>query len=71
MGQGGPEGRLTKADAATRLRSIAEALGRGAHLLLARPEQENEQGLREVVRNERSFRLRADDVSDGKGLARV
>jgi hypothetical protein len=59
---------LAEAYAAARLRGIAQTLGRGAHLLLALSEQADEQGLREVVRNERSFRLRGDDASDGKTI---
>jgi len=51
VGQGGQEGRLAEAGAATRLCSTAEALGGGAHLLLALSEQKDEQGLREAVRH--------------------
>jgi transposase len=49
VGQGGPDRRLAEADAQARLRSTAEALGRGAHLLLALSEQKDEQRLREAV----------------------
>ena len=59
---------MAEADATTRLHGIAEALGCGAHLLLAGPEQEDEQGLREVMRNKRSFRLCGDDTSDGEAI---
>jgi hypothetical protein len=59
---------LAEADAAARLYGIAEALGCGAHLLLALSEQADEQGLRKVVRHKRSFRLRGDDASDGKAI---
>jgi hypothetical protein len=41
-------------------------LGRGAHLLLALSEQEDEQGLREVVRQRGSVRLRRNDTAYGK-----
>jgi transposase len=48
--------------------AVSGLKGGGAHLLLALSEQAHEQGLREVVRNERSFRLRGDDTSDGKAI---
>src|SRR5215203_766293 len=47
MGQGGQEDRLAEADAAAGVRGSASAVGGGAHLLLVRAEQEDEQGLRE------------------------
>ena len=50
MGQGGQEGRLAKADAAARVRGFASQVGGGEDLLLAWPEQEDEQGLRAPVR---------------------
>ncbi len=50
MGQGGQEGRLAKAYAAARVGGFAEEVGGGADLLLAWPEQEDEQGLRALVR---------------------
>jgi hypothetical protein len=64
----GQKSQLAQADAATRLRGIAEALGSRAHLFLAGPEQKDEQGLREVVRNKRSVRLCSDDASDGEAI---
>jgi hypothetical protein len=68
VGQGGPQGRLAKAYAAVRVRGIAEALGGGAHLLLALSEQKDGQGLREAVRHRRSVRLRCDDAAYGKAV---
>src|SRR5918994_1548362 len=66
MGQGGQEGRLAKADAAARVRGFAEEVGGGADLLLAWPEQEDEQGLRALVRERGSVRLRGHDSTDGE-----
>ena len=51
VGQGGREGRLAKAHAAERLSGVTPQMGSGKDLLLALSEQEDEQGLREVVRN--------------------
>jgi hypothetical protein len=51
-----------------RLSSVAQEVGGRANLLLALSEQEDEQGLREAVRDERSFRLRSDDASDAKAV---
>ena len=67
MGQGGQEGRLAKADAAARVGGFAEEVGGGADLLLAGPEQEDEQGLRALVRERGSVRLRhGHDSTDGE-----
>jgi hypothetical protein len=44
----------------------AEEVGGGAHLFLVGPEQEDEQGLRKVVRKRGSVRLRGHDTSDGQ-----
>jgi transposase len=49
VGQGGQEVRLARADAAARLCGSTPQVGGGANLLLARPEQEDEQGLREAL----------------------
>jgi hypothetical protein len=49
VGQGGQEGRLAKADAAARLCGSTPQVGGGANLLLARPKQDDEQGLREAL----------------------
>ena len=56
MGQGGQEeGPLAKAYAAARVGGFAEEeVGGGADLLLAWPQQEDEQGLRALVRERRS-----------------
>ena len=68
MGQGGQEeGPLAKAYAAARVGGFAEEeVGGGADLLLAWPEQENEQGLRALVRERGSVRLRGHDSTDGE-----
>ena len=66
MGQVGQEGRLAKADAAARVGGFAEEVGGGADLLLAGPEQEDEQGLRALVRERGSVRLRGHDSTDGE-----
>ena len=69
MGQGGQEeGPLAKAYAAARVGGFAEEeeVGGGADLLLAWPEQEDEQGLRALVRERRSVRLRGHDLTDGE-----
>jgi hypothetical protein len=50
VGQGGQEeGGLAEVDAAARLCGSTPQVGGGANLLLARPEQEDEQGLREAL----------------------
>src|SRR5215217_5354333 len=61
MGQGGQEDRLAEADAAS-------AVGGGAHLLLVRAEQEDEQGLREALRERGGVRLRGNDTAHGEAI---
>jgi hypothetical protein len=68
MGQGGQGDRLAEADAAARVGGLTPQMGGRAHVLVAGPEQEDEQGLREVVCNERSLCLRSDDASYGKAV---
>src|SRR5215211_2265273 len=66
MGQGGQEDRLAVADAAAGVRGFASAVGGGAHLLLVRAEQEDEQGLREALRERGGLRLRGNDTAHGE-----
>src|SRR5215217_3516006 len=66
MGQGGQEGRLGEADAAARVRGFTSPMGGGADLLMVGPEQTDEQGLREAVRQRGSVRVRGDDSADGE-----
>jgi putative transposase len=66
MGQGGKEDRLGETHAAARVCGFASQVGGGEDLLLAKPEQEDEQGLREAVRQRRSVHLRCHDSSDGE-----
>jgi transposase len=66
VGQGGPRDRLAKADAAARVRGFAEEVGGGDDLLVALSEQEDEQGLREAVRQRGSVRLRGHDSPHGE-----
>src|SRR5215204_4287965 len=66
MGQGGQEDRLAEADAAAGVRGSASAVGGGAHLLLVRAEQEDEQGLREALRERGGLRLRGNDTAHGE-----
>src|SRR5215218_2465173 len=68
MGQGGQEDRLAEADAAAGVRGSALAVGGRAHLLLVRAEQEDEQGLREALRQRGSFRLRGNDTAHGEAI---
>src|SRR5215216_4549721 len=68
MGQGGQEDRLAEADAAAGVRGSASAVGGRAHLLLVRAEQEDEQGLREALRQRGSFRLRGNDTAHGEAI---
>jgi hypothetical protein len=60
--------RLAEVASATGLRSLAEALGGRAHLLVALAEQEDEQGLRTIVCHRRSVHLRGDESLDGAAL---
>src|SRR5215210_9470291 len=69
MGQGGQEGRLAEAHAAARVRGSASEVGGGEDLLVAGPEQEDEQGLREAVRQRGSVRLRGHDTFDGEEVS--
>src|SRR5215217_286319 len=68
MGQGGQEDRLAEADAAAGVRGSASAVGGGAHLLLVRAEQEDEQGLREALRERGGVRLRGNDTAHGEAI---
>jgi putative transposase len=52
--------------AAARVCGFASQVGGGEDLLLAKPEQEDEQGLRASVRERGSFRIRGHDSSDGE-----
>src|SRR5215210_8415545 len=58
MGQGGPKDRLAEPYAAARIRGLASSMGGGADLLVDRSKQEDEQGLREAVRQRGGDRLR-------------
>ena len=55
-----------KAHAAERLSGVTPQMGSGEDLLLALSEQDDEQGLREVVRHRRSVHLCGDGKADGK-----
>src|SRR4051812_35578293 len=68
MGQGGPKDRLAKSDAAARIRGSAPQVGGREDLLMAGPEQEDEQGLRATVRQCRGVHLRGDDTADGEAI---
>src|SRR5215218_10934900 len=68
MGQGGQGGGLAEIDAAERFPGAAEEMGCGAHLRVDLSQPEDEQGLREAVRNRGSVRLRCDDQADGKAI---
>src|SRR5215204_371059 len=57
ISQGRQEGRLARALACPRISRLAAPLGSGALLYLDRPEQEDEQGLREAVCEQRSVRI--------------
>src|SRR5215216_2124032 len=57
VGQRGREGRLGEAVAARRLSGAAEAVGSRTHVFLDRPEQEDEQRLREAMCERRSVRI--------------
>src|SRR5215212_11205222 len=67
--QGGKEGRLAEADAAARLRVVAEEVGSGAYLLMVEPEPTDEQGLRAPLRDGRSVHLYSYDATHGKALS--
>ena len=66
MGQGGQEGELAEAHAAARVGGFASSMGGGADLFVVGPEQEEEQGLREAVRQRGSVRLHGHDSADGE-----
>src|SRR5215203_2894548 len=68
VGQGGSKGRLAKADAAARLYGSTPQVVSGKDLLVALSEQEDEQGLREAVRQRGSVRLRGNDTSHGEEI---
>ena len=68
VGQGRREGRLAEANAAEGLSGIAKEVGSGADILLVGPEQTDEQGLREAVRQHTSVRLRSHDPSNGEAV---
>jgi hypothetical protein len=66
VGKRGLKDRLAEAYAAQRLSSVTPEVGGRANLLLVGPEQEDEQGLREAMRQCRSVRLRSHDSADGE-----
>ena len=74
MGQGVDPGRgndrLAQAFAAegTQVLLLGEAVDRGAYLFVDRAEPQNEQGLREAVRNERGVHLGGYEPPDGEAL---
>src|SRR5215210_4466608 len=61
--------RLGEAHAASRLQGVAEEVGGGAYLLVVEPEQTDEQGLREAMRECGSVRVRGHDSSDGAAIS--
>src|SRR5215212_561267 len=61
-------GRLGEIVAAQRLPGPSTSLGGGADVLLDRPQQEDEQRLREIARDQRSVHLRSDEPSDGEAF---
>ena len=68
MGQGGQGGGLAEAHAAARVRGFASSMGGGADLLVDRSKQEDEQGLREAVRQRGGVRLRRNDTAYGEAI---
>jgi hypothetical protein len=68
VGQGRQKGRLAEAHAGARVSGSAAPLGGGAHLLMALSEQEDEQGLQEVVRQRGGIHLRSYDALDDKAV---
>src|SRR5215203_3847480 len=69
MVQGRVADRLAEAVPTSRLRGSTEALGGGAHLLVAFSEQEDEQGLREAVLDQRAVCLRGDGSTHGETVS--
>src|SRR5215204_3659190 len=69
MVQGRLADRLAEAAPTSRLRGSTEALGGGAHLLVAFSEQEDEQGLREAVLDQRVVCLRGDGSTHGETVS--
>src|SRR5215213_3975260 len=61
MGQRGPSAGLGEVYAPQRLSGGASSVGGGADAVMDRPEQEDEQGLREVMCERRSVRVRCHD----------
>src|ERR671916_236895 len=68
VGQGRREGRLAEAHAAEGLSGIAKEVCSGADILLVGPQQTDEQGLRNAVRQRRNVRLRSHDSSNGEAV---
>jgi hypothetical protein len=58
--------RLAGVHATARVRGFASQVGGGKDLFVAWSKQEDEQGLREAVRQRGGFRLRGDDPADGE-----
>src|SRR5215208_3752651 len=61
MGQRGPSARLGEVYAPQRLSGVASSVGSGADAVMDRPEQEDEQGLREVMCERGSVGVRCHD----------
>ena len=51
-----------------RFAGVAEEVGGRTHVLLDRPKQKDEQGLRETNREQRGVHLRGDESYDGKEI---
>ena len=69
VGQRRRGSRLAETTAPRRLPGFAEEVGCGANVLLDRPEQEDEQRLREANRHERGVHLRGHDPPDGEAVS--
>ena len=69
VSQGGQGGGLAKIEANERLPGLAEEVGGGAHLRLDLSQSQDEQGLREVMRNRRGVGLRGDESADGEAVS--
>src|SRR5215208_2039097 len=61
-------GRLGEIVASARLPGPSTSLGGGADVFVDRPQQEDEQRLREIARDQRSVHLRSDEPSDGEAF---
>ena len=66
VGQGGKGGGLAEADATEGFPCPTAKVGGGAYLRMDKPQPEDGQRLREVVRHRRGLRLRGDDETDGE-----